>query len=449
MADQRTLSTVAASFKGINFRVRTESITDIGRKKVLHEYPKSDIRFIEDMGQIPSTFSITAFIHGENWIQDSEKLQKALNENTEGRLVLSTLGAYDVFALQYSIEETQSEIGETKFNLNFAIGRKNSGPIRTEATIYDVYDLGDANRRIFGVDYAQLWLIASDIFTLVSSGFDLETLFRASLNTLANYVGNEQLAKALKIVSRMEANSASLINSAVALAGIQFNITPEAEGFFQLISTGMNEGVDPGSGVEALLSLATFGNSEQLALNTINGANVINNAIDSTEGTGVPLWPETTAARILRNRNRLTMVNSVRIAGMVIAYEQAAQREYDTKEEIDLIRESLETVYDRLIGTDSSDFDSIQAQQDVKDSINNVRLAALAILDQKQQEAYTVTEIQLPESGYTSFLLSYALYSEEFFSTNDVEERAQVIRELNLDQNANFLTQTTNVFKSI
>ena len=449
MADQRTLSTVAASFKGINFRVRTESITDIGRKKVLHEYPKSDIRFIEDMGQIPSTFSITAFIHGENWIQDSEKLQKALNENTEGRLVLSTLGAYDVFALQYSIEETQSEIGETKFNLNFAIGRKNSGPIRTEATIYDVYDLGDANRRIFGVDYSQLWLIASDIFTLVSSGFDLETLFRSSLNTLANYVGNEQLAKALKIVSRMEANSASLINSAVALAGIQFNITPEAEGFFQLISTGMNEGVDPGSGVEALLSLATFGNSEQLALNTINGANVINNVIDSTEVTGVPLWPETTAARILRNRNRLTMVNSIRIAGMVIAYEQAAQREYDTKEEIDLIRDSLETVYDRLIGTDSSDFDSIQAQQDVKDSINNVRLAALAILDQKQQEAYTVTEINLPESGYTSFLLSYALYAEEFFSTNDVEERTQVIRELNLDQNANFLTQTTNVFKSI
>jgi hypothetical protein len=273
----------------------------------------------------------------------------------------------------------------------------------------------------------------------------METLFRGALSALSNYVGNEQLSKALKIVSRMEANPASIINSAATFAGIQYDITAEAEGFFQLISTGMLTGTDPGSGAEATLFLTNYGNSEQFALNPINGASTINNVIDSSEESGIPLWPETTAIRIERNRNRLTMVNSMRISALVIAYEQAAQREYNTKDEIAQLRELLESAYDRLIGTDSSDFGSIQAQQAVKDSVNKLRLSSLSVLDQKQQEAYALTELDLP--GYTSFALSYGLYAEEFISTNDLEERTQVIRDLNLDQNASNLVKITNVFK--
>jgi prophage DNA circulation protein len=50
-----------ASFKGVEFHYQDSTI-DGGRKTVTHEYPDSRIRYVEDLGQLEKTFSITAII---------------------------------------------------------------------------------------------------------------------------------------------------------------------------------------------------------------------------------------------------------------------------------------------------------------------------------------------------------------------------------------------------
>ena len=60
-----------ASFRGARFLIKSHS-TSGGRKTVNHEYPNSDRRFVEDLGELQETFSIQGIIHGDNYSLDRD-----------------------------------------------------------------------------------------------------------------------------------------------------------------------------------------------------------------------------------------------------------------------------------------------------------------------------------------------------------------------------------------
>jgi prophage DNA circulation protein len=444
MTDNLTQNLGQATFKGVPFSVHMESVPEAGRKKVLHEYPNRDTRFIEDLGLLPKKFTLDAYVHGQDWIDKADNLRKVLEEATAGRLELPVLGGINnIFALTYSENSKMTEVGIINFTLEFAIGTDSTGPFRAPATIQDVYESGDLSRQATGVSFQKLWLLASDAASLLSGGFDLERMIRGSLSILANQVSNEQLSDVLKISSRIQLNAPSLIRSSSLLAGSLFSISTEAAGFFQQLSVSMP---DDGSGFESAISLVTtLGTGNFFDNNLIKGDDIINDLISNPLSV-IPLWPQTTEQRKIRNKNRLTLVQSNRLSALVIAFEQAAARTYKTKDEIQEVRTQLEAAYDQLMQNDIQDRESIQNDPNLRAAIESLRAVTFEILKTKEQEAYALVDLERVYKK-DAFSLAYDLYAEEFKTGQQILDRSIDIRNLNPEQSAVNLNKDVTVFK--
>ena len=76
----------SASFRGVPFEVELgEDI--VGRDSVLHQFPKRDLPYSEDMGKAARIIDITGFVGGANWLDARDALIAALNQPGPGVLV--------------------------------------------------------------------------------------------------------------------------------------------------------------------------------------------------------------------------------------------------------------------------------------------------------------------------------------------------------------------------
>jgi hypothetical protein len=210
---------------------------------------------------------------------------------------------------------------------------------------------------------------------------------------------------------------------------------------WQTVSVGLSGG----QGVSALLDLTTFGSELSLSLSDIKNASILTTT--NTDSFDIPLWEETTAVRKQRNQNRLSIVNAGRIAALVCAYEQAADTTYSTDVEIEETRFNLETANQRLMRVDTSDKTLIQSQPDVRRAIEDVRLAALQVLDDKEQSVFSLSTI-INKAPVGSFSEAYILYAEDLETSEDVTSRAIEVRALNPTQAADKLVGEVTVLQS-
>jgi len=191
-------------------------------------------------------------------------------------------------------------------------------------------------------------------------------------------------------------------------------------------------GLEGGKAISELLVLAGWGNAEDLGLSEVFGARYPDglNVADPSGTTAIPLWEPSTAQRIQRNENRLNLVNSGRVNALAIAYEQAAGKDYQTDAEIESVRLQLEEVHNYIMRDDTADRSLIQSQPEVRKAVEDLRIAALAVLDQKEQSKPSLVELDT-NVPVGSFVESYMLYAEEFGSADDLIERTKIIRDLN------------------
>lgn len=429
----RIRNLLPASWKGIPFFVRSEVLTEGGRRIVLHDYPNSSERFVEDLGQLPPKFSVTAFVTGEDFLDRAEQLEKALQEEGQGRLSMPTFGARNLFALPYRKDASQTEVGEIRFELEFAAGRAISGPSRAPNTVQTVFSLGDTARIEIGAALEDLWIPPVETPNVLTAQFDLEQ-FTQAIDQLRTTVNN--IADLDTIIDFIEVNKASIVRSASALK------TSFISELWQTVSVGLTGG----AGFSVLTELTRFGSSLSLSLSDIRNAN-ISGVTPESEETEIPLWSETTGGRVIRNKNRLSLVNASRVSALVTAYEQASDTSYRTDTEIDQARLSLENEHQRLMRVDTEDRNLIQSQASVRRAVENIRLAALDILDQKEQTAYSLVDIERG-APISSFTLAYDLYAEEFTTSEEVTARGVEIRGLNPSEPADKLNNGVTVLQS-
>jgi len=396
-----------ASWKGIPFLVRSEMVTEAGRRIVLHDYPNSNNRYVEDLGEIPPKFSVTAFVSGPDFLDRAAQLERALSEKGRGRLSMPTFGIRSLFALPYKKDASQKEVGEIKFNLEFVAGSAVSGPSRAPDTTQTVYALGDVARAQIGDVLESVWVIPTDTPDVMAAQFDLEQVAGATepLETEVDNVGD--LERAGQYITE---NTQTIVRSATDMKNAVIT---------ELMSV-VSVGLSVGRGLEQLYGLTRFGSELSLLLSGVQSAFI--NQFD------ILLWPSTTAGRVKRNKNRLSLVNSVRVAALVSAYEQTADAAYSTGAEIDNARNRLEADYRRIMREGSSD--SIQSVAAVRDAVEAVRVSALSVLDQKEQTTFTLTTVDthVPEGA---LLLAYSLYAEEFTTADSLTGRAVEVRALN------------------
>ena len=107
-----------AMFRAVPFFVETDSRAS-GRRISLHEYPKRDIPYAEDMGQRAVRHQFTAYLVGPNYIRVRDALINACEIEGPGMLVHPLLGEFNVVCDSYIVTESRERGGFCAFELSF------------------------------------------------------------------------------------------------------------------------------------------------------------------------------------------------------------------------------------------------------------------------------------------------------------------------------------------
>lgn len=84
-----------ASFRGVGFQVSSTS-SEFGRRNQTHEYPFRNIPYTEDMGRSARKNKIEAFLIGDDYQEQTEKLVNAIEQEGSGMLIHPFLGELNV-----------------------------------------------------------------------------------------------------------------------------------------------------------------------------------------------------------------------------------------------------------------------------------------------------------------------------------------------------------------
>lgn len=441
MTDNRVIQLSQASFRGVNFGVRSEAQDSSGRKIVFHEYVNSPERFIEDLGQLSPTFSIEAFVSGIDYLANSDRLESALNAGGFSTLVLPTLGSFRVQALAFQKKASQKAVGEIVFTLEFATGRPSAGPIRSLTDIQEVFRLGDNARQVIVDILGGKFEVptAGDGISVFSSDLFVSAL--AAFNQFKDILPTENVGFISRIVDDIGRNSSQLTQNPDAI-GKLFIVDGNTSGIFQSLSLGLTGStfLDSLTAFTGMIDFTNFGEGDIFLAEDNRGA-------VSIDG-GIPLWEENTAQRITKNTNRKNIANSNQVNALIAAYEIGANIEYNTVSELNENREALEAAHEQVMFIETSDETLIQSDPDVRVAVESVRIAALDVLEQKAQKSTeTVDVIKL--SPVSSFTEAFQRYAEETTSPDLLEERALKLRELNPSKPSIALSNGITVFRNI
>jgi len=135
----RLFNLYQAKYKNVTFFVRRESVDQLGQKRIMHEYPNTQARYLEPQGVVPQQFTLEIFFSSDNWVDEYEVFRTAIEDPRPGRLVLPTFGVIEnVVAMPAKAESNQTSIGEIPVTVTFSITVERPAPTNAETTEEDV-----------------------------------------------------------------------------------------------------------------------------------------------------------------------------------------------------------------------------------------------------------------------------------------------------------------------
>ena len=109
---------VPASFQGAGFKVDVSARSG-GRRTVLHEFPKRDDPYAEDMGRAAQRFTIAGYVLGADYFDQRDALIAALETEGSGTLIHPTMGEFHVNPGPYSVTEHRERGRIAEFEMSF------------------------------------------------------------------------------------------------------------------------------------------------------------------------------------------------------------------------------------------------------------------------------------------------------------------------------------------
>ncbi|MCK5615440.1 DNA circularization N-terminal domain-containing protein, partial [Candidatus Pacearchaeota archaeon] len=355
--------TIRASFKGIDFFVHTES-KESGRKVAIHEYPGSDVRLVEDLGELPDIFRIDGFVEGNNWQSQFRRLETALKSKTEGILELTSFGIVKVKAESYNASQSQRSVGEITFNITFLITTNRPSPVISPDSVQTTSTK------------------AGDVLIEREDGFSDEYVEPVGAESVisAEYEGEQVADDVVDISRRINSEVTGIINTANRIKSEIAKLVHDPDSYSEnIFNSGLlGELFDllplDGTSLSIILDLTKFGNNLATDFFSIKSGSTIMPASDYD----IPLFDETTVSRINRNNNRKALVNGVRICGLAMYCDQAARSEFQTDSDINNAKANINTAYNAIVLTDD-----VNAR--AGSFLDKCRLSSLNVLDQKLQ----------------------------------------------------------------
>lgn len=110
---------IPAMFAGVEYHVEQQARSG-GRRVVLHEYPKRDLPYAEDMGRSAFRYQITGYLVGPRYNDTKKRLMRALDNSEGGTLVDPYLAEpLKCICERYSVTETRQRGGYCTFEMTF------------------------------------------------------------------------------------------------------------------------------------------------------------------------------------------------------------------------------------------------------------------------------------------------------------------------------------------
>lgn len=378
-----------ASFRDFGFLVPRNQLRD-GRKTVTHEFVNSTNRFVEDLGQFPSKFTVSAIIHGADSIQQRDSFRALLNKPGPGILIHPSYGRQEVTVEgQYTVSESDTELGEFKFEITFARDSGAAFPRLGQPTTSTVASSELTARTSVLQRVKDQWSIPLTTISNSDAATKLTTYADDVAKDFSGIVADA--SEIIRITNRVKANASALVRSGDNVAGAIGDILVSLD----LIPT---ETLATLNSIKSLLNFgasdASINNSAGLSIdqsNRILNQNLLNSAVQSTSlvkaYTTSTLVNFQIASRLDANRSQLavasrSIISDIRSAG--VQFDAASARGI-----------SVNTSRDR----------------DAVNAILDTRSLGEKIMSQNEEALYRLSTVKVPLTS--ARLLSYALFEDD------------------------------------
>ena len=121
------MAKLPASFRGVPFWVETSDLS-VGRRTVTHQYPQRDEPFTEDLGRAAREYRFSAFVLGDDYIEQAKKLREALEKPGAATLVHPEFGEIQVVAQPGASMSFSQSMRRVNFSLAFVEAGLNAFP---------------------------------------------------------------------------------------------------------------------------------------------------------------------------------------------------------------------------------------------------------------------------------------------------------------------------------
>lgn len=393
-----TEQTYAASIDGFEVLVESET-TSSGKKIVSHEYPNSNKRFSEELGQIPPKFSLNVVVHGS--IQDRIRLEEILRQPGLLTLVHPYYGSVEVMSQEFTVSSNQTRIGEFRFSINFETSEANiaPSPSANDANLLSS-NRDDAFSAIGGsleenykdpessVNYTDAIEKVTDVLTSIQSGVTL----------IKNPIGEG--------VSELN----TTINTALSAVGTAVSNGTEVRELLDSVYISINNVVNTPADLEDFWTdLTNFGSTGGIP-------DVVSSYVN-------------TVKREERVTNESLIGEHTRLMGVIGLFEASGYKNYDTVNRLEAQKETLKNTYNQIVRDDTDLLPTVSLidDPDTQHGLNTLRNNTIEVLDEKNETVSRITTINT-----ISTPLSVLVYNN-YGHIDDIE----TIQNLNPEQPAN------------
>jgi len=360
-----------ASFRGVNFLIKGES-EEGGKKTVTHEYANSNRRYVEELGTLPSTFSMQAFVHGAAAVEESRNLKRVLDLPGVGILIHPIYGRLEVKSTKWNRSTQESEMGEITFDLEFA---------RSDSVVSLTPGLSTSSAVSASADAARL------------SGF----------NALSGALVIQKSRYALLQTQRVTSAVLRAINSGTksvtgsdsgALAVFDKAFQASTRNLYQAVLAGADLADSLKSVYEA--SRATASPAQQI---------VVWKTLAEYEQTR-PLSFTDTKDRYAAEMNAQIINGHTRINALINLYESVSFSSFNTDEELQAARNGLDDLFNGVFG--SSLGNPLADNNELRQTVLDLRSVTNASLDNLSENVFNIESVSPGETSLA--LLSYQYY---------------------------------------
>lgn len=174
------------SFRGVDFHVASAD-TQGGRRWLVHEYPRRDRPYSEDMGRRAKEWRLELFVAGDDYDQQRDALIEALDAPGAATLVHPYLGTFSAVATDVRWRESTRDGGVCTFQVTFAESGEEAYPVTTLDTRRELSLAADAAETSLLEDFSDQWSVQGlQGWSLVAVERDLLAVF----GDLENMVGD-------------------------------------------------------------------------------------------------------------------------------------------------------------------------------------------------------------------------------------------------------------------